>query len=681
MMMMEEETEEKHLTCFLCSEPVLKTHIVTTIPSKFLHCFSRYAHFEIDNALKNSSNEFNFCENCNELGSTFCDLSFQLENIRLQLNYTATQIVDKMKVAKEQYSRVPSSSVKAKFYDAEGAGKDTEDLRLDLIKFCEKRLKSEPPKVLLKKIDQDQHPTCPVIKMEVDCIKTETEMDGLIESNQFVAGVLTFLAVFNLLLPYGQSPSLTEQGVLVAEMEQIVDIDVDDFESSYDGRGCNCFATRKISTCTLPKHSGRADHDDEEEQNIPKDVQQILFTSVTKVKKLLDLNDKRDSNRWINEVKYALETDPLFPNLLTVAPTKTLRVEWDVCILSAFSVYKTTNPYPAENLRVAWSDGCQLREPIHTINIDNIMKNGACLTSLVFHNIRMVPDHIRSILKCTPNLKAISFSEFDLHKPIKNKEPFSEWEPLPLLANLESFKIVDVKGTIPDRAGLFEVGNNLYTWFLEPNIKQLVSLETDNDYDNYSYGMTIVYTFCRGLARKNRVYTNLKRLQIHSPDNEFFYLVEFHSFPVLEQLNLTELKNNTDFQKLGEFLDTFCDTLEILHLDLDEDFKEVIANSNPDSLHAFKRIKEFTCVLPKGKEQADLINNHFLKKFPTLETLTLIHWEEKNRVNTRTNKQIEEIKVILDESLLLHACKNLKTVAVLDKWYEELLVQHMEKHE
>ncbi|CAL8143469.1 unnamed protein product [Orchesella dallaii] len=224
--------------CILCYKPVTTTSVEQTQNSnvsdkKFLLLLSR--HLKLYSDCKPVSqvnvdygNEFLCCEDCSKLGDSFSQLYFQLECLRLELNWKVTKIYQTMLLA----GRVPSrlNAFRKQFEvsvpDNDQTFNEIEKLRKNLMKQSKRMLKSSPPNVSLKRMDPgggDKR-----IKTE-KLSPTKTSPPGCSAStftpNKFelLAGLLTYVAVLHLSLPLLPSliPIITEEESRIDQLDLI----------------------------------------------------------------------------------------------------------------------------------------------------------------------------------------------------------------------------------------------------------------------------------------------------------------------------------------------------------------------------------------------------------------------------------------------------------------------------
>ncbi|CAL8140573.1 unnamed protein product [Orchesella dallaii] len=180
----------------------------STANSQFISFLSRYLNLSPQSQLisnPNSSSSYSIvCDDCSHFGSSFCDLYFQLEVIRMKLNLKVNKICDIMVCAK----RIPSRHMlfKEQFEEATSTQKSPklggldelkriQDFRKIVIKRGKRKLQSANPQVLLRRLDEQERISQPPTKPSPPPVITkETQEQKIVTQQQLLA----LLAVMNL---------------------------------------------------------------------------------------------------------------------------------------------------------------------------------------------------------------------------------------------------------------------------------------------------------------------------------------------------------------------------------------------------------------------------------------------------------------------------------------------------
>ncbi|CAL8143440.1 unnamed protein product [Orchesella dallaii] len=171
--------KRRNSLCTLCYKPAAQNEenneIGNSSQTKFLFLLLR--HLKMLPKLDKFKNEFMCCEDCDLLTSSFCDLYFQRECIKLQLEWKLRRVYETMVCAEKVPSHVnafrtqfKSSQDQQECEDdkpSQSIFKEIQVARKRLIKNCKLKLKSSKPRVLLQRISNNSNnSTGVVIKSE-----------------------------------------------------------------------------------------------------------------------------------------------------------------------------------------------------------------------------------------------------------------------------------------------------------------------------------------------------------------------------------------------------------------------------------------------------------------------------------------------------------------------------------
>ncbi|CAL8137822.1 unnamed protein product [Orchesella dallaii] len=137
------------------------------------------------------------CDNCFELGDEFCNLFFQWEALRLELEWNVRRLFDRMKCAGGASSRLEA------FQDQFSAENESENevyngihvLRMDILEGCQKKLDSSFPKLILTDILEDLN------EDDEEFVATGENTVSVLDPSDLLAGMMSHLAVLLLALP------------------------------------------------------------------------------------------------------------------------------------------------------------------------------------------------------------------------------------------------------------------------------------------------------------------------------------------------------------------------------------------------------------------------------------------------------------------------------------------------
>ncbi|CAL8143441.1 unnamed protein product [Orchesella dallaii] len=157
-------SKRRNSLCTLCYKPAThreeNNETGNLSRTKFLYLLLR--HLKMQPKLDKFKNEFMCCEDCALLANSFCDLYFQRECIKLQLEWKLRKVYKTMVCAERVASRVnafrtqfKSSQDEQECDDDKPSQNDFKEIqaaRKRLIKNCKLKLKSSKPRVLLQRI-------------------------------------------------------------------------------------------------------------------------------------------------------------------------------------------------------------------------------------------------------------------------------------------------------------------------------------------------------------------------------------------------------------------------------------------------------------------------------------------------------------------------------------------------
>ncbi|ODM89857.1 Zinc finger protein-likeA [Orchesella cincta] len=133
--------------------------------AKFLLLLSKYIKFQqfVEGRLRVPLTELRLCQDCSELGDSFCDLFLQLEALQLQVNWQLRTLSERIISSEESPSKLnqfrkqfatPTRNKKKEDWQLDKLETDISQLRKDLLEHCELSLNQgdQPtPKVSLKR--------------------------------------------------------------------------------------------------------------------------------------------------------------------------------------------------------------------------------------------------------------------------------------------------------------------------------------------------------------------------------------------------------------------------------------------------------------------------------------------------------------------------------------------------
>ncbi|CAL8143438.1 unnamed protein product [Orchesella dallaii] len=175
-------SKSRNRLCFLCYKPAASkekhtSETVNGLESKFLLLLLRY--LKIHPNLNKIKNEFLCCEDCAMLGNSFCDLYFQRECIKLQLEWKLRRIYETMVCAERVPSRVIAFLTQFENPQNEEDRdelalqifSEIEETRENLVNCCKIKLKFSKPRVLLQKFPDNQDTQTEEIKGDKSSLK------------------------------------------------------------------------------------------------------------------------------------------------------------------------------------------------------------------------------------------------------------------------------------------------------------------------------------------------------------------------------------------------------------------------------------------------------------------------------------------------------------------------------
>ncbi|CAL8128421.1 unnamed protein product [Orchesella dallaii] len=357
---------------------------------------------------------------------------------------------------------------------------------------------------------------------------------------------------------------------------------------------------------------------------------------------------------------------PPFYHFNPTTPT----VDYTACLPTISSGNHKGCPFPTKSVNLKFCKDRCLTEGQPVIRIETFfLKTGHYLNSLEICKLTIVPNVLGSILRNSPNLKALTikyvavgtrtFSQDEIPIPTLPLEPLSKLRHLKLL------------NTWSDKS--FSQFDGVHNSLLSACTTQLVSLDADE---------------LPSVKKQPLTFPKLRYLKGYPKESgsKFFHFwdlpeSQYSIFSDIEHLSFLEidldLYTNCNLTKMLGFIDRFTKTLCSLYLDFKEHeetgFSSITQEGNSERNTYFRRMKfpnlhKFAFFYPSNAEEWQLLTK-FLGMFPKMRTLNLLYNKFRPEGNGSNNVEPEEaiaVETFITEKKqeFLLMCPDLKRISV-----------------
>ncbi|ODM95027.1 Zinc finger and BTB domain-containing protein 16-A [Orchesella cincta] len=139
----------KNLLCVFCyKKPGKYFGSKEDTSGKLISLLGRYLRANLN------SESFILCEDCSHLGSTFCDLYFQFERIKMELDWKVKMFCDTMILARKVPSRYVAFKEQFGWSKSQQEFQKIQDFRTIVIKHGKLKLKGSKPRLILRRLER-----------------------------------------------------------------------------------------------------------------------------------------------------------------------------------------------------------------------------------------------------------------------------------------------------------------------------------------------------------------------------------------------------------------------------------------------------------------------------------------------------------------------------------------------